>query len=180
MPTKKQNVSRRMCHSLSLLCLTLFLFVVFISSSCDSKSIVISDINNNLNVTNSSLTRLTSRSNRLSNELQAHHDFGLNSPSFMTRFITHMFELFNVKQVIHDIKVSKTTEATCHSCKFGMGLLQHLLQFGRGKEELARLTNTICVSLRIESPRVCKGITEVYKVSLIFVIGFMFPKLIQS
>ena len=101
----------------------------------------------------------------LANQVQAHHDLGIESPSFLTKMVTHMFELFNLKQVVQDIKISKTTEGTCHSCKFGIGLLQHLIQFGRGREELGRLAHTICVTLRIESPRVCNGIVQVFKVS---------------
>jgi len=85
--------------------------------------------------------------------------------------MTHMFELFNVKQVIEDMKASKTTEATCHTCKFGMSLLQHFVEFGRSQDQLARLSNNICVSLRIESPRVCKGISDIFKEELATVIA---------
>ena len=88
----------------------------------------------------------------------------VEEPSFMTKMVAHMFELFNLKQVVQDIKISKTTEGTCQSCKFGIGLLQHLIQFGRGREDLGRLAHTICVSLRIETPRVCTGIVQVFKV----------------
>lgn len=101
----------------------------------------------------------------IANQVQAHHDLGIESPSFLTKMITHMFELFNLKQVIADVKISKTTEGTCQSCKFGIGLLQHLIQFGRGRDDLARLAHTICVSLKIESHRVCDGIVQVFKVT---------------
>lgn len=93
------------------------------------------------------------------------NETAIESPSFLAKMVTHMFELFNLKQVVQDIKISKTTEGTCHSCKFGIGLLQHLIQFGRGREELARLAHTICVNMNIESPRVCNGIVKVFKVS---------------
>lgn len=92
-------------------------------------------------------------------------DASAESPSFLTKMVTHMFELFNLKQVVQDIKISKTTEGTCHSCKFGIGLLQHLIQFGRGREELGRLAHTICVNMKIESPRVCDGIVKGFQVS---------------
>ena len=146
-----------------LLCSLCCCFLLMPSSTQSNPVVVVSTTNNTLNLLNQ-LNKTSVRA-RFIDEVQAHHEFGLDSPSFMTRLITHMFELFNVKQVIQDIKLSKTTEATCHSCKFGMGMLQHLLQFGRGKDELAKLSNSICVNLRIESPRVCKGISDVYKVS---------------
>lgn len=113
-------------------------------------------------VVNQSIDRSNGAS--IGNQVQAHHDLGIESPSFLTKMITHMFELFNLKQVIADVKISKTTEGTCQSCKFGIGLLQHLIQFGRGREDLARLAHTICVSLKIESHRVCDGIVQVFKV----------------
>lgn len=113
----------------------------------------------------SSITSPVAHAASIADQVQAHHDLGIESPSFLTKMVTHMFELFNLKQVVQDIKISKTTEGTCHSCKFGIGLLQHLIQFGRGREELGKLAYTICVSLRIESPRVCHGIVQVFKVS---------------
>lgn len=102
---------------------------------------------------------------KFENEVKAGHDLNYESPTFLTRMITHMFEAFNLKQVLHDIKISKTTDATCHTCKFGIGLLQHLLEFGKSKEEVAHLALTICTALKVESPRVCKGIVDSYRVS---------------
>lgn len=86
------------------------------------------------------------------------------SHTFLTSLVTHIFEVLNLKQVLQDIKLSKTTPGTCNSCKFGIALLQHLLEYGKGREELAALANTICVTLKVESPRVCKGIVTVFKV----------------
>lgn len=85
--------------------------------------------------------------------------------SFLTKLVAHIFEMLDLKEVIQDIKQSKTTAGTCYSCKFGIALLQHLLEFGKGKEELAALAQTICVMLRVEQPRVCQGIVNVFKVS---------------
>lgn len=99
------------------------------------------------------------------NELQLIPEWGYESSSFLTKLITHIFEAFNLKQVLQDIKASKTTDATCHSCKFGIALLQHLLQFGKSKDEVAKMAYTICTTLHAEKPRVCKGIVESFKVS---------------
>ena len=108
---------------------------------------------------------IVSKVKEFKNEVKAGHDLNYESPTFLTRMITHIFEAFNLKQVLHDIKISKTTDATCHTCKFGIGLLQHLLEFGKSKEEVAHLALTICTTLKVESPRVCKGIVESYRVS---------------
>lgn len=117
-------------------------------------------------VTNSK--SIVSKVKEIKNEIKAGHDLNYESPTFLTRMITHIFEAFNLKQVLHDIKISKTTDATCHTCKFGIGLLQHLLEFGKSKEEVAHLALSICTTLKVESPRVCKGIVESYRVSRIF------------
>ena len=109
---------------------------------------------------------IVSKVKKFENEVKAGHDLNYESPTFLTRMITHVFEAFNLKQVLHDIKSSRTTDATCHTCKFGIGLLQHLLEFGKSKEEVAHLAFTICTTLKVESPRVCKGIVDSYRVSL--------------
>ena len=111
---------------------------------------------------------IVSRVKEMKNEIKAGHDLNYESPTFVTRMITHIFEAFNLRQVLHDIKISKTTDATCHTCKFGIGLLQHLLEFGKSKEEVAHLALSICTTLKVESPRVCKGIVESYRVSVKF------------
>ena len=111
---------------------------------------------------------IVSKVKEIKNEIKAGHDLNYESGTFLTRMITHIFEAFNLKQVLHDIKISKTTDATCHTCKFGIGLLQHLLEFGKSKEEVAHLALSICTTLKVESPRVCRGIVESYRVSLGF------------
>ena len=92
------------------------------------------------------------------------NETSVEGPTFLTKFVAHIFEMFDLKQVIQDIKQSKTTPATCYSCKFGITLLQHLLEYGHGREELAKLADTICVMLRVEEPHVCHGIVNVFKV----------------
>lgn len=118
---------------------------------------------------------IISKVKKFENEVKAGHDLNYESPTFLTRMITHIFEAFNLKQVLHDIKISKTTDATCHTCKFGIGLLQHLLEFGKSKEEVAHLALTICTTLKVESPRVCKGIVESYRVIIFLSMSKLSP-----
>ncbi|KAI1300253.1 Sphingomyelin phosphodiesterase [Halotydeus destructor] len=91
--------------------------------------------------------------------------------SFLTKLTAHIFEMLDLRQVIQDIEHSKTTVATCYTCKFGMALIQHLIEFGRGKDELASLANTICVMLKVEKPQVCKGMTNIFKEEFVTVIA---------
>lgn len=87
------------------------------------------------------------------------------APSFLTSVITRMFEALDFKKVFDDLKEGRSTPATCNSCKFGIGMLQQLSSMGKGKEEIASLSYSICTALRIETPRVCQGIVDVFKVS---------------
>ena len=92
-------------------------------------------------------------------------DLGFEDQSFLTKLITNIFEASDLKQVLADVKAAKTSESTCHSCKFGIALLQHLRQFGVGKKEIGKIAISICTALRIESPRVCHGVVEAFRVS---------------
>lgn len=86
-------------------------------------------------------------------------------PSFWTSMAVRMFELFDAKKVFHDIKQGKTTLATCNVCLFGMRLMQNFVANGRGREDFVNLVHSMCVSLEIETPSVCRGVVDLYSVS---------------
>ncbi|XP_015791561.1 sphingomyelin phosphodiesterase [Tetranychus urticae] len=90
---------------------------------------------------------------------------------FLVTLISHIFEMLNLKQVVTDIKESRATEATCYACKFGIALVQHFIEFGKGKEEMAKLATTVCITLKIEDRTVCKGIINTYKDEFVEVVS---------
>jgi hypothetical protein len=47
----------------------------------------------------------------------------------------------------------------------GAGLLQHYIREGKTKEDITRITYNFCTSFKIQTPRVCEGITELFGVS---------------
>jgi len=59
---------------------------------------------------------------------------------------------------------SSSSTSTCMSCKFGFTMAQHLIQFGKGKDELASIARTCAKHLDIESANVCDGMVNQYKV----------------
>ena len=87
---------------------------------------------------------------------------------FLVKLVSNIFEILNLKQVVKDIKESKSSSSTCYTCKFGMALVQHLIEFGKSQEELCKLALTICTTLHLENEQVCKGIINLNKVSLEF------------
>ena len=84
---------------------------------------------------------------------------------FLVKLVSHIFEILNLKQVVNDIKESKSSPSTCYPCKFGMALVQQLIEFGKSQEELSKMALTICTTLHLEKRRVCKGIINLNKVS---------------
>lgn len=74
-------------------------------------------------------------------------------------------KLFNLKQVYYEVEHSVMSKVSCTACKAGAGLLQHYIQLGKSKEEIKKMIYQFCVSLNIQSPRVCEGITKLFGVS---------------
>lgn len=49
-------------------------------------------------------------------------------------------------------------------CALGAGLLQHYIREGKRRDDIVKITYQFCVSLKIQTPRVCEGITELFGV----------------
>lgn len=61
------------------------------------------------------------------------------------------------------------TKSECHDICFyisGAGLLQHYIQVGKSNEEITKTIYMYCVNLKIQSPKVCEGITKLFGVSV--------------
>lgn len=75
------------------------------------------------------------------------------------------FKLLDLRQVMREVETSVMSKVSCTACKFGAQLLQDYIKKGRSDEEIKSSINQFCVSLRIQSPRVCRGITALFGVS---------------
>lgn len=80
-------------------------------------------------------------------------------------FITKILNLLNIRKVINDLAEGKESKGVCSSCKFGLSMLQHLIQFKKDRNEIANIIYSLCSSLHIESSKVCEGIVDEYKVN---------------
>lgn len=57
-------------------------------------------------------------------------------------------------------------------CVFlGAGLLQHYIRTGKTEKEIKKTILQFCVSLKIQTTRVCEGITELFAGEVIYVLG---------
>ncbi|XP_037036162.1 sphingomyelin phosphodiesterase isoform X3 [Bradysia coprophila] len=85
-------------------------------------------------------------------------------------FVDKALKLFNLKQVAHEIETSVMSKVSCTACKAGAGLLQHYIQSGKTKDEIIKTIYQYCVNLKIQSPRVCEGVSQLFGVEVIYVL----------
>lgn len=52
----------------------------------------------------------------------------------------------------------------------GAGILLHYIQTGKTKEEIIKIIYDTCVNLKLQSPRVCEGVCEVFGAEVIYVL----------
>ena len=52
-------------------------------------------------------------------------------------FITKILNLLNIRKVINDLAEGKESKGVCSTCKFGLSMLQHLIQYKKDKNEIS-------------------------------------------
>lgn len=74
-------------------------------------------------------------------------------------------KLLDLQQVMTEIETSVMSKVSCTACKIGAGLLQHFIKAGKSEEEIMNSIYQFCISLKVQSNRVCQGITLLMGVS---------------
>ncbi|XP_013134905.1 PREDICTED: sphingomyelin phosphodiesterase [Papilio polytes] len=85
-------------------------------------------------------------------------------------FVDKALKLLNLKQVYYEVEHSVMSRVSCTACKAGAGLLQHYIKLGKSKEEINKMIYQFCVSLNIQSARVCEGITRLFGSEVVYVL----------
>lgn len=85
-------------------------------------------------------------------------------------FVDKALKMFNLKQVAYEIENSIMSKVSCTACKTGAGLLQHYIQIGKQSDEIIKTMYQFCVNLKIQSPRVCEGVCQLFGVEIIYVL----------
>lgn len=74
-------------------------------------------------------------------------------------------QLLNLNQVVGEVETSVMSKMSCTACKAGAGLLQHYIKHGKTRDDIVKITYQFCTSFKLQTPRVCEGITELFSVS---------------
>ncbi|ERL84609.1 hypothetical protein D910_02037 [Dendroctonus ponderosae] len=91
--------------------------------------------------------------------------------SHLPPFVDKALKLLNLKQVAFEIENSVMSKVSCTACRAGAGLLQHYTKTGKSEKEIKKTIYQFCVNLKIQSSRVCEGITELFAGEVIYVLG---------
>lgn len=75
----------------------------------------------------------------------------------------NFFHFFNIKKLIKTIGGRIEMSSLCLSCKFAIALLQRHAKTGATEDEIGALVNRVCTMFHIEKPRVCAGLTKLFK-----------------
>lgn len=74
-------------------------------------------------------------------------------------------KLFDVPQVLSAIRGSVKSRVSCSACKIGVGLLQHYIKTGKSDQTILTTIYQFCVTLHIQTARVCDGVIHLMGVS---------------
>ncbi|XP_059050871.1 sphingomyelin phosphodiesterase isoform X1 [Achroia grisella] len=85
-------------------------------------------------------------------------------------FVEKALKLLNLKQVYYEVEHSVMSKVSCTACKAGAGLLQHYIKAGKSKDEITKMIYQFCVSLNIQSTRVCEGVTRLFGSEVVYVL----------
>jgi sphingomyelin phosphodiesterase len=89
----------------------------------------------------------------------------------LPQFVDQALKLLNLKQVAFEIENSMMSKVSCTACKAGAGLLQHYIKSGKSEKEIKKTIYQFCVSLKIQTTRVCEGITQLFAGEVVYVLG---------
>lgn len=87
------------------------------------------------------------------------------SRAALPRFVDKALQLLNLNQVVGEVETSVMSKMSCTACKAGAGLLQHYIKAGKTRDDIVKITYQFCTSFKLQTPRVCEGITEMFSVS---------------
>ncbi|OAD57535.1 Sphingomyelin phosphodiesterase [Eufriesea mexicana] len=98
-------------------------------------------------------------------------DMESSQPSgHLSGFVDKALKLLDLKQVMMEVETSVMSKVSCTACKAGAGLIQHYIKIGKNDEEIMNSIYQFCVSLNIQSPRVCQGVSLLFGAEVIYVL----------
>ncbi|CAG2061259.1 unnamed protein product, partial [Timema podura] len=120
--------------------------------------------------TNKQFELLKINYSRLLSDIDGNLREDLRSGRHLPRIVDKALRLFDLKQVMEEVETSVMSKVSCTACKAGAGLLQHYIRGGKSVDDIKKIIYQFCVSLKIQSPRVCEGITELFAGEVVYVL----------
>jgi len=80
----------------------------------------------------------------------------------MTNLFSRFSKALDLGKVVREIETSVMSSVSCTACRAGVGLLLHYVHSGRTNQEIAHAATKLCINLKMQSPRVCTGIINIY------------------
>lgn len=94
----------------------------------------------------------------------------------LPKFLSNLGKFLDFEQVVKEIETSIMSSMSCNACKAGVGLLQHYVQNGKTRDDIIKAASRLCMSFKIETPRVCMGIIYLMADEVVYVV----EKLVMS
>ncbi|XP_057330103.1 sphingomyelin phosphodiesterase isoform X2 [Microplitis mediator] len=88
----------------------------------------------------------------------------------LSLFVDKAMKLLDLQKVMVEVETSVMSKVSCTACKVGAGLLQHYIKGGKTDQEIMTSIYQFCVSLHIQSSRVCHGVTLLFGGEVIYVL----------
>ncbi|XP_025421065.1 sphingomyelin phosphodiesterase isoform X2 [Sipha flava] len=92
------------------------------------------------------------------------------SRAALPRFVDKALQLLNLNQVVGEVETSVMSKMSCTACKAGAGFLQHYIKTGKTRDDIVKITYQFCTSFKLQTPRVCEGITELFSGEVVYVL----------
>ncbi|XP_072766860.1 sphingomyelin phosphodiesterase [Anoplolepis gracilipes] len=92
------------------------------------------------------------------------------SSGHLSGIVDKTLKLLNLRQVMMEVETSVMSKVSCSACKLGVSILQHYIKVGKSDEIIMASIYEFCVSLNIQSPRVCHGVTLLFGGEVIYVL----------
>ncbi|XP_071516089.1 sphingomyelin phosphodiesterase-like isoform X6 [Panulirus ornatus] len=88
----------------------------------------------------------------------------------LPKFLSSLGKFLDFELIVKEIETSIMSSMSCNACKAGVGLLQHYVQNGKTKDDIVRAASKLCMSFKIETPRVCFGIIRLMADEVVYVV----------
>ncbi|XP_050420367.1 sphingomyelin phosphodiesterase isoform X2 [Adelges cooleyi] len=85
-------------------------------------------------------------------------------------FLGKALQFLNFDQVVFEVETSVMSKVSCTACKAGAALLQRYIRMGKTRDDIKIMANNFCKSFKLQTPRVCEGITEMFSGEVVYVL----------